>query len=245
VIGGSGFTRFEGDVVHQQHLESGKYGATSDAISSMEVDGQQVFFLARHGKDQAIAPHLINYRANLWALHELGVKRVLAVNACGGIHPSFSVGDLVIPKQIIDYSVGRESTFYDGVMAPLDHIDFTYPFSECLRGMLSQAATQSQRTLHDFGVYGCTQGPRLETAAEIERLKRDGCDLVGMTVMPEAVLARELGMDYASICMIVNPAAGLGKEGAELGIEEIKKQCREMAVDIQKIVIAGITALET
>ena len=239
VIGGSGFASISGATVHQEHACTSQYGAPSDAVSEVDIEGRRTLFLSRHGGEKSIAPHRVNYRANLWAVHQLGAKQVIAVNACGGINTQFSAGDLAVPKQIIDYSFGRETSFYDGVMEPLQHIDFTHPFSESLRQRLLQAAAVSERTVHDFGVYGCTQGPRLETAAEIQRLKKDGCDLVGMTAMPEAVLARELGMEYASICMIVNPAAGISSD--TLSIDDIYQLCREMAKDTQDVIVAAIT----
>lgn len=235
VIGGTGLDQLPGVQVQRRHNYTSKYGAASDAVLELEVEDQTLLFLARHGNDHSLAPHLINYRANIWALHKLGVTKIISVNACGGINPDFAVGDLVVPNQIIDYTHGRESTFFDGVAEPLQHCDFTEPFSQDLRLQLLVAATLSERITHEFGVYACTQGPRLETAAEIHKLQRDGCDLVGMTAMPEAILARELGIEFASICMTVNPAAGLTDE--PLSMEEIMKESATMASDIREIIL--------
>jgi len=150
----------------------------------------------------------VNYRANLWALKELAVSRIIAVNAVGGINPTMPPESIVIPDQLIDYSYGREQSFFDGLSQPLDHIDFSQPFSPACCQDIAQAAQVQSIAVHRGGVYGVTQGPRLETVAEINRMANDGCDMVGMTAMPEAALARELGIDYASICLVVNPAAG-------------------------------------
>ncbi|MCP3907906.1 MAG: S-methyl-5'-thioinosine phosphorylase [Oceanicoccus sp.] len=206
IIGGTGLNEFsQGEEVGERHNH---YGYTSAAIIQSEIEGHQVCFLARHGNPHSIAPHQINYRANLWALKQLGVSQILAVNAVGGITPSMAAGALVCPDQLIDYTYDRQHTLYDGADDKLEHIDFSYPFSQRLRTALSNAAAHCSLPLLDKAVYGVTQGPRLETAAEINRMDRDGCDIVGMTAMPEAALARELELDYASLCLVVNPAAG-------------------------------------
>lgn len=235
VIGGTGLDQFPGAQVHRRHNYTSKYGPTSDAVLEIEIEDQTILFLARHAQDHSLAPHLINYRANIWALQKLGVTRIFSINAAGGIHPSFTTGDLVVPHQLVDYTHGRESTFFDGVAEPLQHCDFTEPYSQDLRIRLLTAAAVSDRTVHESGVYACTQGPRLETAAEIQKLKAEGCDLVGMTAMPEAALARELGMEYASLCMIVNPAAGLVDE--PLSMEEIVKVSESAITEVREILI--------
>ncbi|WP_101759608.1 S-methyl-5'-thioinosine phosphorylase [Oceanicoccus sp. KOV_DT_Chl] len=211
IIGGTGLNDFQQGATVGERLTP--YGETSAAIIQTQLNGRDVVFLARHGSPHRIPPHKVNYRANLWALKQLGVDRVLAVNAVGGIHPSMPAGAIVIPDQLVDYSYDREHTFFDGVAigdqaAALEHVDFSYPYSASLRQALLSAAEHIGLAVSDKAVYAVTQGPRLETAAEINRLERDGCDIVGMTAMPEAVLARELGIDYASICLVVNPAAG-------------------------------------
>lgn len=170
--------------------------------------GERVLFLSRHGHPHALPPHKVNYRANLLALQQLGADRIIAVNAVGGIRSDMGSGQIAIPDQIIDYTWGRESTFFDGEYRPLEYIDFTYPYDSALRQTLIDAARASAIEVVAEGVYGATQGPRLESVAEIIRMERDGCDLVGMTGMPEAVLARELSIPYACLCLVVNPAAG-------------------------------------
>ena len=208
VIGGTGLNAIAGAV----RLISGTdtpYGAASAALQQGELGVHEVVFLARHGQPHRIAPHAINYRANVWLLKQAGVEAVIAVNAVGGIHPAFAPGVIVIPHQLIDYTWGRESTYSDATR--LLHVDFTYPYDTAWRSRLAAAANAADvQRLYDFGVYACTQGPRLESAGEVERLARDGCDLVGMTAMPEAVLAREMALPYAAVCLVVNAAAGRG-----------------------------------
>ena len=217
VIGGTGLTEFQqGIVVGSRNTP---YGESAADIVVSELAGCDVAFMARHGVPHRLPPHKVNYRANIWALHAAGVRQVIAVNAVGAIPAEWLPGSLVVPDQIIDYSYGREPSFCDGEGSELLHIDFTEPYSESLRQALFKAAAQSHCELIDGGVYGVTQGPRLETAAEINRMERDGCDLVGMTAMPEAALARELGMEYAMLCVVVNPAAGRGDQ--PITLEEI------------------------
>lgn len=206
VIGGTGLNSFiDGEPC--EAIET-PYGEVSAEIIRATVAGKSVVFLARHGSPHVIPPHKINYRANLWALKQLGVSQLIAVNAVGGIHADMQAGALVLPDQIIDYSYGREHSFYDGSSALLEHIDFSYPFNQPLREVLLAAAADTGMKVKAQAVYAVSQGPRLETAAEIDRMERDGCDIVGMTAMPEAALARELDIDYASVCLVVNPAAG-------------------------------------
>ncbi len=211
VIGGTGIAQLDGlDAVALCEVTT-PYGSPSAAIQQGMLDGCRVFFLRRHGPEAATPPHLINYRANLWALHSLGVSDIVAINAVGGIGPRMLPGRLVIPDQIVDYTWGREHTFDEGVDGRLMHIDFTEPYDGELRTALLAAASASNISCQASAVHGVTQGPRLETAAEIRRMAIDGCDVVGMTGMPEAALARELGVAYASVCMVVNAAAGLGE----------------------------------
>lgn len=186
------------------------WGAPSAAPSRSALGSHEVLFLPRHGPADApaIPPHRVNYRANLWALHQLGVDHVIAINAVGGIATTAWPGRLVIPDQIIDYTWGREHTFTGDSRFPLQHVDFTAPFTEALRHRLLAAAGRLGLDVVGGATYGATQGPRLESAAEIDRLERDGCHLVGMTGMPEAGLARELGLSYAMCCVVVNHAAG-------------------------------------
>ena len=184
------------------------WGMPSDDLQVYAYGEHQLFVLRRHGAQHQYAPHAINYRANIWLMAQLQLDGVVATNTVGGIAPDLAVGGLVVPDQIIDYSWGRPSTYDDEVR----HIEFTFPYDNNLRQKLLTA----DESVLDGGVYGCTQGPRLETAAEIQRLHRDGCTLVGMTGMPEAALARELSVPYASLCLVVNPAAGLSEQPIDL-----------------------------
>ncbi len=212
VIGGTGIDQFEGLEIVARHPLETPYGDPSRPVDEGSFAGKRLFFLQRHGAPRAIPPHQVNYRANLWALRSLGVDTVVALNAVGGIGSAMPTGALVLPEQLIDYTWGREHTVDEGEGGHLQHIDFTEPYDAGLRQRLRQAAVAAGVELVDGGVHGVTQGPRLETAAEIARLARDGCDIVGMTGMPEAALARELGLAYASVSMVVNPAAGLASE---------------------------------
>ncbi|GGY33087.1 putative S-methyl-5'-thioinosine phosphorylase [Bacterioplanes sanyensis] len=211
IVGGTGLTHLEGLELCAKPIIT-ELGEPSSVPQVGCWHGQSVVFLSRHGQPHAIAPHRINYRANMLALQQLGVTRIVAVNAVGGIHPDMGSGAIVVPHQLVDYTWGRESTFFDGDFRPLQHIDLTHPYDETLRHQLLQAAASAEITVHDGAVYAATQGPRLETIAEIQRLERDGCDVVGMTGMPEAALARELEIPYASVCLVVNPAAGKSNE---------------------------------
>lgn len=211
IIGGTGLTSLEG--LYLDNNPTAKplqtpYGETSAPLLSGHFAGEPVIFLARHGTEHHLAPHCINYRANLWALKEQGVTAIYAVNAVGGISKGFVSRAIAIPDNIIDYTWGRESSYSEP--GKVIHCDFSYPYTRSLRERLIAAAVALDIPVLPYGVYGATQGPRLETAAEIKRLARDGCDLVGMTGMPEAVLARELSIDYACIALVVNPAAGIG-----------------------------------
>ncbi|MES3008133.1 MAG: S-methyl-5'-thioinosine phosphorylase [Pseudomonadota bacterium] len=174
------------------------------------LQGVELAFLPRHGKGHKVPPHRINYRANLWALHSIGVHSVIGVNAVGGIHLEMGPGRIAVPDQIIDYSWGREHTFFADGLDTVTHIDFTSPYDEALRRLLIESA--GNQPIWPQGIYACTQGPRLETAAEVARLRRDGCDMIGMTGMPEASLARELGLRYACLAVSVNWAAGLTQD---------------------------------
>jgi len=209
IIGGTGVDELEGLEVLRAHAVTTPYGHPSRAIQEGRLGNTRLYFLQRHGSPGAIPPHLINYRANLWALQSLGAGAIVAINTVGGISPAMRPGKLLIPDQVIDYTWGREHTFDDGREGHLMHVDFTEPYERELRLELLAAAKAAGIPHETSGVLGVTQGPRLETAAEIRRMARDGCDVVGMTGMPEASLARELGLPYASICMVVNPAAGL------------------------------------
>ena len=225
IVGGSGLSSLSTLAVSRTAKVPTPFGAPSGALSFGRLAGHEVLFLPRHGADHSIPPHLINYRANLWALREAGVAGVFAVTSVGGIRDDFGPGKLVVPDQIIDYTHSREHTFFDGpdaiIGTAVSHIDFTWPYAAALRQRILDAAARAGEAVHDGGVYGATQGPRLESAAEIHRLARDRCDLVGMTGMPEAALARELGLDYACLSVVVNHAAGRGDSALAIPLAQL------------------------
>lgn len=241
IIGGSGLSKL--DILERVEIASYStpFGKGNVDILHGELNQQQIVFLPRHGSPHTIAPHRINYRANLWALREHGVKDIIAVNAVGGIAPQMAPGRLAIPDQLIDYTYGRAHTIHDQDLDEVVHIDFTHPYSKRLRHMLILAVEQEQLEGDESedsmpmteGVYGCTQGPRLETAAEILRMRRDGCDMVGMTGMPEASLAREFGINYACLALSVNRAAGL--EEAPITMEAISNTLATGMLEVKRV----------
>ncbi len=219
IIGGTGLTRLESLSITRREVVYTPYGEASGPLTHGEICGREAVFLARHGYGHTIPPHKVNYRANLWALKSIGVKRVLAVAAVGGIGKQMQPGYLAFPDQIVDYTWGRAHTFFEQDLEEVTHIDFTEPYDKELRGLLVAAAGEGKLDFVDHGIYGATQGPRLESAAEIDRLERDGCDMVGMTGMPEAALARELGLGYACCAVIANWGAGRGEGSIHAEIE--------------------------
>ncbi len=211
IIGGTGLTQLANLEITNRKVVRTPYGEPSGALTFGRINEHDVVFLARHGYGHTIPPHLVNYRANIRALHDQGVEDIVSVATVGGIHPDLGPGVIVVPDQIIDYTWGRRSTYYDEVTdAPVNHIDFTDPYTASLRELCMKAITETGQKYVNGGVYATVQGPRLETAAEIDRLERDGATMVGMTGMPEAVLARELGVNYAAIGVVANHAAGRG-----------------------------------
>lgn len=237
IVGGTGLYQFPGlENVTRRSVDT-PYGAASAPVVCGEIGGRPVAFLARHGEGHSVPPHRVNYRANLWALHSLGARRVIGVNAVGGIRDDMGPRVVVIPDQVIDYTHGRITSFCDADGAEVKHIDFSEPYTASLRQSLLTAAASAGVAVVGGGCYGATQGPRLETRAEIARLRRDGCDLVGMTGMPEAALARELELDYACIALIANWAAGRGDE-AEISLDEIFANLREATAMVPRIVTA-------
>jgi len=226
VIGGSGLTALSDLEETRRTAIATPYGEGSSAITHGRIRGRTLLFLARHGPGHTIPPHEINYRANLWALKEEGATSIVAVASVGGVRPDLGPGVLVVPHQIIDYTWGRPSTYFEGRGVPVTHIDFTYPYTEGLRQRILAAARGAGEAVLDGGVYAATQGPRLESAAEVDRLERDGVDMVGMTGMPEAVLARELGLDYAALAVVVNHAAGRGESKDGIALSRIEEMLR-------------------
>jgi len=237
LIGGTGLYRFPGLEAAERHAVDTPYGHPSDSVVVGRLGGKRVAFLARHGESHTIPPHRVNYRANVWALHHLGARRVIGVNAVGGIRADMGPRVLAIPDQIIDYTSERLTSFCDVAGAEVRHIDFSEPYSAALRRDLLDAAKHAGVAAVDGGCYGATQGPRLETRAEIARMRRDGCDLVGMTGMPEAALARELELDYACIALVANWAAGCGDE-AEISLPELFANLEAVTANVPRIVIA-------
>ena len=212
IIGGTGLTTLDGLEVVRREPAGTPWGAPSAPLVHGRLAGVGVVFLARHGDPHTIPPHRVNYRANVWALHHAGVRRIVAVAAVGGIRADLGEGAIAIPDQIIDYTWSRGHTFFEDDLDHPVHVDFTSPYCGRLRAGLLEAARLAGVDAADGGTLAATQGPRLESAAEIDRLERDGCGLVGMTGMPEAALARELGMSYAHCAVVANRAAGRGAE---------------------------------
>ncbi|WP_200893995.1 S-methyl-5'-thioinosine phosphorylase [Xanthomonas sp. MUS 060] len=235
VIGGTGVYKLaQLDEVETREVDT-RYGSPSGPLRIGTLLGQRIAFLARHGEGHALPPHKINYRANLAALKHVGATRVLALNTVGGITERFGPRVLACPDQLIDYTWGRISTLCEEPGSEVLHVDFGHPYSPLLRSKILAAARVSGAVLVDGGCYGATQGPRLETIAEIARLRRDGCDLVGMTGMPEAGLARELGLDYACLAIVANWAAGCG-DAEEITLAEVLANVDAASVGLPELI---------
>lgn len=213
IIGGTGLTTLKDLEITRREMVHTPWGEPSGPVIHGKLFGKEVAFLARHGYAHNIPPHKVNYRANVWALKQIGADQIVAVAAVGGIHREFTPARLGFPEQIIDYTFGRGHTFFEDGLSHVVHVDFTRPYEHGLREVLVRAGRAAGIGAWERGTYGATQGPRLETAAEVDRLERDGCDMVGMTGMPEAALAREADIGYAHCCVCTNAAAGRG-EGA-------------------------------
>lgn len=216
------------------------YGSVPGPVRAGILGAGKVIGLARHGEPRQFAPHAVNYRANLWLLKQMGAERVAATYTVGSVDPELSPGDLVLPHQVIDYTWGRAHTFDESGDL---HVDFTEPFDAGLRRVASEAAEGIGLSIVGSGVYGCTQGPRLETAAEIDRLDRDGCTLVGMTAMPEAGLARELGLPLLGVCIVVNAAAGRGPDPTRIDLAALEND-RAAGLDRADRLVAALLGLE-
>ena len=221
ILGGSGLTSFAELEIDRREVARTPWGEPSAPVSIGRIGDVPVAFLPRHGHGHTIPPHDINYRANLHALKSLGVKGVVAVASVGGIRDDMAPGAIALLDQLLDYTWGRASTYFDSAERPVTHIDFTLPYDPGLRTMLRDAAVMGGHAIIDGGCYACMQGPRLETAAEISRIERDGADVVGMTLMPEAALARELDLPYAALAVVVNHAAGRGDSKLAISTTEI------------------------
>jgi 5'-deoxy-5'-methylthioadenosine phosphorylase len=243
IIGGSGLTQLSSLNVSHREVVRTPYGEPSGALMFGHVQQYPVVFLARHGYGHTIPPHRVNYRANIWALKSAKVSRVVSVSSVGGIRAGLAPGKLVVPHQIIDYTWGRRMTFHDGLDEPVVHIDFTEPYDAALRARILAAARLQGEAIEDGAVYGAVQGPRLETAAEIARMERDGVDIVGMTGMPEAVLAREAGIAYAAICPVANFAAGRGDSAHGVRFDAIEAVLHDAMARVRRI-IDGLCLLD-
>jgi 5'-methylthioinosine phosphorylase len=242
VIGGTGLYKLAA-LAHEKAMSAATpYGMPSGPVRIGDVDGHRVAFLARHGEEHSLPPHKVNYRANLWLLKEIGVRRVLAVNAVGGITERYPPRAIGVPDQIIDYTWGRAATFWDEADGEPLHVDMTEPYTPWLRAAILDAAREAGVSVVNGGCYGATQGPRLETQAEIERLRRDGCDLVGMTGMPEAGLARELGLEYASVALVANWAAGCG-DAREITMDEVFANLEHATAQLPKLIAALLASV--
>lgn len=233
IIGGTGLTQLSSLEVTRRQIVRTPYGDASGALTFGKLNRHDVVFLARHGYGHTIPPHEVNYRANIWALHSEGVTRVVSVASVGGIRSDLPPGALAIPHQLLDYTWGRKHTFFEGPDQPVTHVDFTHPYCDRLRERVRKAAAAAGQSVVMGGTYAATQGPRLESAAEIDRLERDGADMVGMTGMPEAGLAREIGLRYAAIAVVVNHAAGRGDSREAIHLEQINAVLQSAMVKVR------------
>ena len=250
IVGGSLFSHIDGlEHVNEEYIKT-PFGKPSSPLIIGKMGAMDVVYLNRHGVEHSLEPHQINYRANMFALKLLDVSHVIAIAAVGGITEKMSPLTCAVPDQIIDYSYGRMQTFNDGYEDEVTHIDFSYPYNDSIREHLIAASSANSITCETTATYGVTQGPRLETIAEIKRMKRDGCDIVGMTGMPEAALARELQMDYANLSLIVNWAAGAAPTPIEaekhevISMDEIRETIAEGNLLVKKIVDTTIASFD-
>lgn len=227
IIGGTGITHLTEFDVRRRRVVATPFGEPSAPVMIGHLGGREALLITRHGSGHTIPPHLVNYRANLWALKSLGARQVVAISSVGGIADEFAPGELAAPDQIIDYTWGRPGTIHERLDEPVVHTEFTEPYSAPVRSLILAAGDRAGVRVRDGGIYGATQGPRLETAAEIERMRRDGCDMVGMTGMPEAIIARELDLEYAACALVINWAAGRGEGDIHGQIEVYVAKCME------------------
>ncbi|MDO4878101.1 MAG: S-methyl-5'-thioinosine phosphorylase [Neisseria sp.] len=233
VIGGSGLSRIPELEIQERRIIRTPYGLPAAPLLAGRAGGRDIVFLARHGMNHALAPHEINYRANIWALREMGATGIISVSAVTAVHPDFPVGALVLPDDLIDYTCGRASTFFENDSREAVHTDFTEPYDHTLRQTLLQYADGCGIGLLPHAVYGCLQGPRTPTRAEIRRLHKDGADIFGMTGMPEAVLARELNLPYAHLCGIT------ARAGEALPAEAQSRQAQDTVSQIRRLLTGG------
>jgi 5'-deoxy-5'-methylthioadenosine phosphorylase len=245
IIGGTGLAFLEGLEGVRREVVNTPYGEPSAPLVHGTLRGVPVTFLARHGTGHTIPPHEVNYRANIWAFKQAGLDHVLAVAAVGAIAPGLLPGQLVVPEQIVDYTWGRHHTFFEGGSSQVVHVDFSFPYCRHMRALLLDAGHRAGVDIRDGGTYGATQGPRLESAAEIDRMERDGCTLVGMTGMPEAALAREAELRYATCAVVANHAAGRAGDRL-ISLAEIDAALRDGMRSVRALLgeLAGLMAAE-
>lgn len=244
IIGGRGLTQLANlEITHRQVMRT-PYGEPSGAFLFGTLNHHEVIFLARHGYGHTIPPHLVNYRANLWALHEQGVSQVVSVATVGGIRADLKPGAIVVPDQIIDYTHGRDSTFFESRDKPYSNADFTLPYSTSLRQLILQSAKTAGQECIDGGVYAATQGPRLDSIAEVNRYERDGADMIGMTGMPETALAKELGLKYATIAVVANYAAGRGDSTTNIRLDVVNATASEAMQHVRSILECVVNCTE-
>jgi 5'-methylthioadenosine phosphorylase len=244
IIGGRGLTELANlKITHRQVMRT-PYGEPSGAFMFGTLNQHEVIFLARHGYGHTIPPHMVNYRANLWALREQGVSDVVSVATVGGIRADLTPGKLIVPDQIIDYTHGRDSTYFNSRNTSYRNIDFTLPYSPNLRRRILRSAEEVQQVCLDGGVYAATQGPRLDSLAEVNRYERDGADMVGMTGMPETALARELDMHYATIAVVANYAAGRGDSKWGIKMDVVNATAKSSMERVRTILECVVNCVE-
>lgn len=241
LIGGSGFTNDDVIENRREIVVDTPWGKPSAPLIEGTLKGTPILFLRRHGVKHEFAPHHVPSRANLWALKDMGVSGVIAVGTVGGIASDMGPGRIAVPNQLIDYTWGREVTYYDDFAKyGMKHVDMTWPFDRTLSHQLIDAAQRLGTDIRCEGVYACTQGPRLETAAEVRRMQRDGADMIGMTLYPECALAREIDLPYAGICVSVNHAAGMGDCADEIDFASLESSLQEAVSGVVDIVAEAI-----
>ena len=240
ILGGSGLTSFAELEIDRREVVRTPWGEPSGPVTIGRIDGETVVFLPRHGHGHTIPPHAINYRANIHALKSMGVEGVIAVASVGGIRDDMQPGATALLDQMLDYTWGRDSTYFDGPEHPVTHIDFTLPYDPALRARFLEVANAAGAGVIDGGCYACMQGPRLETAAEINRVERDGADVVGMTLMPEAALARELDLPYAALAVVVNHAAGRGDSRLAISVADMPRVLATAMDNVRALIAAFV-----
>lgn len=242
ILGGSGLTSFAELEIDRREVVRTPWGEPSGPVTLGRIGDVPVAFLPRHGHGHTIPPHAINYRANLHALKYIGVEGVIAVGSVGGIRDDLRPGAIALLDQMLDYTWGRESTFFAGAELPVTHIDFTLPYDPALRARVLEVSRADGHALIDGGCYACMQGPRLETAAEINRVESDGADMVGMTLMPEAALARELELPYVGLALVVNHAAGRGDSTLAISTAEIARTLEASIQRVRALIVSFVRA---